>query len=206
MYINLLPWEWIDQKLADHQCSSITKGSIYYIKHHVHTSFYHGDILHEDRPAEDITDANIGLESSVARTSAPEHVCKAKHIIKAHKDEFKTCSRDPYPRVLPIKCGSGTLMFENCMFFISFYLSSCSGNLGIWYMYWSCSLIFDLCAILVLFSLQFSWQEGMENQKIIQNNSPSYKMGLLVSVQWRTYLAKTCSSVVVKTFKSLKYL
>ena len=33
------------KKLADHQCSSITKGSIYHFKHNVHTAFYHSSEL-----------------------------------------------------------------------------------------------------------------------------------------------------------------
>ncbi len=33
------------KKLADDQCSSITKGSIYHINHYVHTTFYHSSGL-----------------------------------------------------------------------------------------------------------------------------------------------------------------
>ncbi len=40
----LLSWKFL-KWLADYQSSSITKGSIYYIKHNVHTTFKHGSWL-----------------------------------------------------------------------------------------------------------------------------------------------------------------
>ncbi len=37
-----LPWTILEEIIANNQCSSITKGGIYHMKHNVHTTFYHG--------------------------------------------------------------------------------------------------------------------------------------------------------------------